>query len=155
MQRAGKMRKGAPPSSIRRAGARPFGPFAAPARDSPCFRGAAAVDAEAPKARLRFDAASLCNRKSAFSMNLRYRRAQERHAGEQGSGGRRQFGMRSKNRNEADRAIICACAAASIPSISAKIRPHSFCGPILMNRVTATWNSQMQEALRGYDLTTP
>ena len=41
---------------------------------------------------------------------------------------------------------------ASIPSIG-EIGLNHF-ATYLMNRVTATWNSQMQEALRGYDLTT-
>ncbi len=45
-----------------------------------------------------------------------------------------------------------ANAGASIPSIG-EIGLNQF-ATYLMNRVVATWNSEMQEALRDYDLTT-
>ena len=86
-------------------------------------------------------------------MNLRYRRG-----GRNGGGG----GLVSENRSNAQQKTDWsqfgehmrrgANAGASIPSIG-EIGLNQF-ATYLMNRVIATWNGQMQDALRDYDLTT-
>jgi MarR family transcriptional regulator for hemolysin len=86
-------------------------------------------------------------------MNLRYRRSE----GFDGGGG-----FVTENRPSAQQKTEWiqfgdymrrgANAGASIPSIG-EIGLNQF-ATYLMNRVVATWNGQMQEALRDYDLTT-
>jgi MarR family transcriptional regulator for hemolysin len=86
-------------------------------------------------------------------MNLRYRRCEGSAAG---------GGLVSENRSNAQQKTEWsqfgehmrrgANAGASIPSIG-EIGLNQF-ATYLMNRVIATWNGQMQDALRDYDLTT-
>jgi MarR family transcriptional regulator, transcriptional regulator for hemolysin len=86
-------------------------------------------------------------------MNLRYRRLEGSAAG---------GGLVSENRSNAQQKTEWsqfgehmrrgANSGASIPSIG-EIGLNQF-ATYLMNRVIATWNGQMQDALRDYDLTT-